>query len=270
MSYTSYEQASHFEQRFWLQILGDHARFIHSAFAVEEGQEIQWAQRFISVFDSLLSRAGSDASLHQLLELNQATFHYAEELRSFKLHLLKRHLIGSITMNMSPTFLNHMVNEIEEALSLFQVLQKGQIPPLQDAIHHHLLWLQDAYGHSASISSDLDLTENRLKDKSDEFTHHFDHFYLKAVELAGYTRTELRSFPALERFNHSVELEMLLFRKFLHELLELGLSKEMLGTLMPLMADHMSREECYYLTKLSWVSSVEDPSCDPAKPRVED
>jgi hypothetical protein len=62
---------------------------------------------------------------------------------------------------------------------------------------------------------------------------------------------------------------MICFRKYLKEL-EVGiLEKEILGTLSPLMADHMSREECYYLTKLSIVAGTRNPECNPAKPRIE-
>jgi hypothetical protein len=125
------------------------------------------------------------------------------------------------------------------------------------------------HGGPCQIYSRIALVEKELKKLSDGFTKHFEEFYLKAVELAGYTRTGLRNFPALNRFNNQVELEMILFREFLKELEEMGLTREMLGTLMPLMADHMAREECYYLTKLSWVSGVNPPNCDPAKPRVE-
>jgi hypothetical protein len=132
-----------------------------------------------------------------------------------------------------------------------------------------LVWLQDAYGHAASVSSELDMVENRLKEMSDGFAKHFEDFYLKAVELAGYTRTGLQDFSVLDRFNKQIEFEMLLFKGFLKELEEMGLTREMLGTLMPLMADHMAREECYYLMKLSWVSEVKPPDCDPGKPRLE-
>ena len=40
---------------------------------------------------------------------------------------------------------------------------------------------------------------------------------------------------------------------------------------MPLMADHMVREECYYLLKLHEVDpeSVRLADCDPTKPRTE-
>jgi len=44
--------------------------------------------------------------------------------------------------------------------------------------------------------------------------------------------------------------------------------KKVLGIISPLVLDHMFREECYYLTKLSMVSDTKEPDCDPGKPRV--
>ncbi len=46
------------------------------------------------------------------------------------------------------------------------------------------------------------------------------------------------------------------------------LKKTALGILDPLIPDHMLREECYYLRKLSSVSDVKSPTCDPGKPRI--
>ena len=267
MLYTTLEEAALFELRFWLQILGDHARFIHQSLSVDEREEVSRAEMFIHSFDGLLARTA--LPMQNILDLTKAAFQKGQEIKFFKLHLLKRHLSGKIKINLPPTFINHMVNEVEEALSVLKFLQAGQIPPRQEALHHHLVWLQDAFGHSASISDNLDLVEKDLKETSNRFTKDFEAFYLKAVELAGYTRTGLQNFPALQRFNNQVELEMILFKKFLEELEEMGLTREMLGTFMPLMADHMAREECYYLTKLSLVSEVKPPNCDPGKPRVE-
>ena len=45
------------------------------------------------------------------------------------------------------------------------------------------------------------------------------------------------------------------------------LNNEMLSTFSPLMADHMMREECYYLMKVAEASNTEKPNCDPTKPR---
>jgi hypothetical protein len=112
--------------------------------------------------------------------------------------------------------------------------------------------------------------EEELLKRSIKFEKNFESLHRKAEEMAGYMRINLDRFPSLNRFNHETEMEMLLFKVFLDELLELRLSNKVLGTLMPLMADHMSREECYYLTKLSEVSEVKKPDCDPGKPRVEE
>ncbi|KEQ22142.1 hypothetical protein ET33_27695 [Paenibacillus tyrfis] len=61
---------------------------------------------------------------------------------------------------------------------------------------------------------------------------------------------------------------MLLFMKFLSEVEDLTVGKELLGTLDQLFIDHMYREECYYLTKLFQASAgVPHPDCDPTKPR---
>jgi hypothetical protein len=62
---------------------------------------------------------------------------------------------------------------------------------------------------------------------------------------------------------------MLLFKEFLEELKELKQDKKLLGTLFTLMADHMAREECYYLTKLAQISDIKKLECDPARPRLE-
>ena len=59
------------------------------------------------------------------------------------------------------------------------------------------------------------------------------------------------------------------FKEFLNELKKGIIEKKILGTLVPLVPNHMFREECYYLMKLSMVSNIKKPECDPTKPRVE-
>ncbi|WP_409271910.1 DUF2935 domain-containing protein [Neobacillus sp. SCS-31] len=155
-------------------------------------------------------------------------------------------------------------------MRILEHVKVGEMPPLCHEVHHHLLWLLDAAGHSGAISSNLDSVEKRLKMTSNTFTKHFEQFYLKAVEMAGYLRTNLTEFPALARFNSEAQLEIVLFQQFLEEIEELRLSKEALGTFAPLMADHMFREECYYLMKLSESANLERPNCNPSKPRLEE
>lgn len=116
----------------------------------------------------------------------------------------------------------------------------------------------------------MDRVEKKIKKISDGYTKDFEAFYLKAVEMSGFLRTKVESFPALQKFNSDVTLEMSLFMNFLNEIEELKLSKEALGTFAALMADHMYREECYYLSKLAESTQSEKPKCDPAKPRLKE
>lgn len=261
-----YENAAKLEHGFWLQILGDHARFIHDSLSPKEKDSIERANYFIQTFDQLLGRVEVD----NLEQLSRRAEQEAKKLREFKLNLLERHLTGKISIHLGPVFLNHMVNELEEYLLVFQYLVKGEAPPVFHELHHHLIWLLDAAGHASAISDNMERVERKIKKISDGYTKDFEAFYLKAVEMSGFLRTNVESFPALRKFNSDVALEMSLFMNFLNEIEELELSKEALGTFAALMADHMFREECYYLSKLAEATQSEKPKCDPAKPRLKD
>lgn len=246
--------------------MGDHARFIHDSLAPNEKRLIEKAHDFIQRFDELLNKVSSV----DLVELSFAAEKEAEKMREFKLNIIQRQLTEKITIHLSPTFINHMMNELEEYLHLLSYLKKSEIPPIFHEVHHHKLWLLDAAGHARAISDNMDHVEKKIKKKSDQFTKEFEAFYLKAVEMAGYLRTNLQTFPALERFNKEASLEIELFQNFLKEIEELRLTKQALGTFAPLMADHMFREECYYLMKLAESTNLAKPTCNPTKPRLEE
>jgi len=256
------------ELHFWLQILGDHGRFIHDSLAPGQKTFIEQADAFIQQFDSLLADSKRSLDRRALLLLLQKSKSASEMIRTYKLSIIREQLVGDIKISLTPTFLNHMVNEVEEAIRLFSYLEKEEMPPPVHPLHHDLLWLLDAAGHAGAINDHLDRVERPLKKKSHKFMKDWDAFYLKAIELTGFLRTNATKFPALSKFHNDVHLEMTIFKAFLRELEELGLTKKGLGTLTPLMADHMAREECYYLTKLAKTAEVPSPDCDPAKPRT--
>ncbi|MDQ0300035.1 hypothetical protein J2S78_002482 [Salibacterium salarium] len=266
---TNWEGTATEEHLFWLQILGDHARFIHDTLAPSETEYIETAQAFIKLFDQLLEEVAEDHTEQTLENLTMNAKQASKDIRFFKLQIIQRQLTGKIKIELTPTFINHMVNEVEEYLRILSYLVNQEEPPVCHPLHHHLVWLLDAAGHADAITGSLDKIENNLKEQSRVFTDEFDHFYLKAVEMAGYLRANVETFPALNRLNSQVKLEFDIFRSFLNELEEMGITKEMLGTLTPLMADHMSREECYYLWKLAESAYTESPDCNPAKHRVD-
>lgn len=258
-----------FEHRFWLQVLGDHARFLLNNLSPKETQEVQHAQGFITRFDSLLAAACQDVGGDTLTTLTRQAQQAAVQLRDFKLHVQRRQLAGKIEIALPPTFLNHMLNELEEYLRILEALLNDGKVPVFHPVHHHLLWLLDASGHAAALDDRFDPVEKKWKKKAMKFTKTFEGLYLKSVETAAFLRTRLPEFPALARLNSESELAIKLFQGFLAELQEMELTNSVLDTISPLIVDHMYREECYYLTKLAQVTHGDLPDCDPAKPRME-
>lgn len=257
-----------YEHRFWLQILGDHCRFIFTALSPKEKADIATAERLMTRFDILLGEARRPDANTFITQLTHDASHAAHELREFKLSLLERQLAGKVDLLLTPSFVSHMVNELEEYQRILHSLREGRGVPRFHPLHYDLLWLQDAYGHAASLAADLDFAEKPLVAKSMAFQKGFEGFYLKAVEMTGYLRTHLKDFPALHKFHSDIDLEMKVFMHFLAELEELELSGEVLDRINPLMPDHMYREECYYLSKLAELGEIPSLNCDPTKPRV--
>lgn len=257
-----------FEHRFWLQILGDHARFILDTLSPRETADVEQARKFVDAFDRLLEQARSANPSADLRALNQEASRLTGALRDFKLDLLARMLTGKVSIMLTPTFINHMLNELEEYERILKELLAGKPVPQFAPLHYDLLWLPDASGHAAEIAADLDMREQRLMKHSQQFAKHFDAFYLKAIEMAGYMRTKLHDFSAFRRFHSEIDMEMQLFIRFLAELEEMELTAEVLDRISPLMPDHMMREEWYYLLKLAKLGLVPAPAGDPAKPRV--
>ncbi|THE15033.1 DUF2935 domain-containing protein [Bacillus timonensis] len=267
----SFQEEALFETQFWMQVLGDHSRFIHDSLAPSEKERITKSKQFITVFDRLLNSTRESLQPNQMITIIQEGRTAAEQLRQLKLDIIKNQLVGKVKISLSPSFINHMVNELEEWLRVSSFLVEGKEVPPTHALHHHLIWLLDAAGHAGGIVSNLDRVEKDLIQKSEKFVKDWEDFYLKAVEMVGFLRTSQYEFPALSRFNHDVEIEMKIFKGFLEELEEMELNKEILGVLTPLMADHMAREECYYLIKLAKsTKNVNQPNCDPTKRRVQE
>lgn len=268
MIITDLEKTIYFEHRFWLQILGDHSRFLFDALAPSEKEAIEKAQHFINLFDNLLKESRKNLSAEKLMSLTHSAYKAANDILNFKLYIISEQLVSNIKIELPPTFINHMVNEVQEYLIVLNYIIRNQLP-VAHAIHHHILWLPDGSGHASAIGSSLDMVETDLIHISKDFAKTFKNMYIKSTEFLGYMRSCLTEFPALDRLNNQVEVKMTAFQCFLKELEELVKSKKVLGTLTPLLLDHMYREECYYLTKLSQVSDIKLIECDPTKPRVQ-
>jgi hypothetical protein len=165
LQYTDYQKAALFEHRFWLQVLGDHSRFIYHSLSSKEQQEIEKSLSFIQIFDRLLENSRKELKIADIDRLNHQAYQHSEELRHFKLHLLRRSLMGKIATDLPPTFFNHMINELDDYRKVLHSLLAKELPPSFNPVYHHLIWLLDAIGHAETITASLDLIEKKLIDK---------------------------------------------------------------------------------------------------------
>lgn len=257
------------EHRFWLQIMGDHARFIFFSLYSNETMHLQRSQDFIIGFDKILEQVNNSSDNKELEVITGQIYQLILQFREYKLFLLSQVLNSNIKIHLSPSLINDMVNELDEYITILHIIQnKKQI--LFHPIHYHLLWLTDAIGHAASVSANLDQTEKELINELDLYEMQFSDLLLKASIMSGYLRTQLDDFPSLNRLNKQVETLISSFKDLLEDLRNQRMDGQILGILSPLMADHMAREECYYLLKLSLTAGLTKRSdCDPARPRIE-
>lgn len=263
--------ASRFEHLFWLQIMRDHATFLGDALPCDATDLRQQADCFVREFEGLLRTARDLGNAAPEWETFACDVQSAVEgLGTFKLNLLAMMLRREITVTLTPTFVNHMVNELEDYLMILHFLSKGQVPVVKNPVPLHLLWLKDGQGHARYIACNLDYSDHDLIDEAKHFSERFLIQHSEANEYRGFLRTCLDRFPSLQRFNCRAGDSMQDFHDYLESLRQLLNEARAKGPLQVAVVDHMMREACYYLHKLHQADpgSIGMPKCDPTRPAV--
>lgn len=231
-----------YEHRFWLEILSDHLTFIQLKLAVTETELHEDVQGLLYQITSDLDDAKEGSvDLEDIKEL-------VADIRLFKEDLLRRQILGKVDLSLPPTFINHMLNELQAYQRILDTLPEIVV---EHPLSYHRLWLKDAEGHADSIITELDAVEMPKRKQLKKLKKKFAALYAKADEFTGYLRATNEQFPALLKLTLDAETHIRVFMVMLKEVREMVSSKELLGTFLPLMADHMLREERYYLDKLA-------------------
>lgn len=257
-----------FEHKFWLQIMGDHGRFIYDALPTQEEGLLSTCKMMITKYDHYLDLIYGKHSPHELDTLNKEIYELNYSFRDLKLLVLSKTLTAELIIRLSSSFLNDTINELDEYLYIMHQHMEGNIPD-SDPIHYHMLWLTDALGHANVIGSELDYIEHDYILKARQFEVQFDDLVMKTIFMNGYLRTQLKNFPAMERLNNLSANTINEFLVFVEMIRDQRMDGKLLGSIFPLMADHMAREACYYLLKLSATTpNIYNPKCDPTRPRM--
>lgn len=246
-----------FEHRFWLQIFHDHMRFFELSLASSE-TELLFTTR------NLLSRLeNAQANISNSIEFLNMAFLLTNDIAEHKKNVLSKHINDKIDIHLPPTFINHMLYELEQYLMILNEYKLNNKITAQHVIEYHIHWLRDGAGHATAIMSNLDPVEKLTKKELRKLKKEFESLYMEADEFKGYLRAKA-DFPAIKILTKNASDKMKLFVKILNEIKEMRLTNKILATLNPLILDHMIREECYYLHKLELylVGSAID-GCDP-------
>lgn len=96
------------------------------------------------------------------------------------------------------------------------------VDPTVQNIMLRKIWLPDASGHAASISTQLDPTETSLIKEADNYKKAFDNLYIKAVELGQMLERACLANGSLEWLNTEVETKINEFICFLDKVRKLS------------------------------------------------
>ncbi len=232
-----------FEVDFWSRIIGDHMIFLGKTLHKNETGYHRRVSEIKQLADNLYNRV----NVHFL---DKDASYLAMMSRQLKLDIIRDILAGDISISLSATFINHMLNENEEMIRVLN----GEPTSIS---HINKLWLSDAYGHAEQLGCMLDPIEKKLKKDLKKIVKKFKKHYLMNEEFIGFDRTILES-ARKDKHNEKIEEHIGEFIDLLEELMEKKVNKEVIATFSTLVPDHMIREENYYLAKLGF--SFSDPT----------
>lgn len=263
---TNIETSNIKDLQFGFQLLGDDARFIHIALSSQAKDEIKKAQEFITLFDDLYAKSRQPLSASQLKELNQLAFQKVQDIRKYILQILRQQISKTIVINLNPNYLNMMVNTTELLLDGLSAYMRNTFP---DTTNLASTWLQNIYITTLTIQDKLGILYFEERTKAGAFAAIFTNLYNKSLILDGLRRTGLNNIPAFNRFYNQIQNHMIAYAEYLVDLINIITKKEYVGMLTLLDVDSMYRRACFFMTKLSLISEIKAPVCDPAGPRLE-
>ncbi|PWK10226.1 DUF2935 domain-containing protein [Tumebacillus permanentifrigoris] len=247
------------EHQFWLTVLRDHTEFIKLGLAATEPSDIKQTVALQQEVLQLLGQLEHIKNHHDQLRLfTRQAADFTKRLLVFKQSILDRQLACKIDINLPPSLIDHMIREGEEYVKVMALLLQGRfLEGAMLAIHEASLWLPDSSGHAAVIRSNIDPQENDIFESAHDWKLQFDKLTLSLEEMKTKVRSEVRWVPSLERLMAMTAEHISVFHTYLLHLRETLEECRALGTLKPLLMDHMSREAAYFLDKLEQAQAHE-------------
>lgn len=236
------------EIEFWSLIMRDHAIFQYSSLSSKEYETQKTAKYFLESYEETYRNIKNN-TLEISPSLIISNKNLLNQFIQFKKMLLTRLMKCDLELAMSPSFLNHMINEALEYEHILSLVEdSSRFNQVLENLRLHKIWLADASGHAKYIMSQVDGIEGYFIEKAQEFMRKFDQLFKKAYELYSIFKRIGFIDDGLKLFNLEVESCLDEFIAFLEEIEKLKLNYQIhtTGNFVPLIPNHMIREERYY------------------------
>jgi hypothetical protein len=233
------------QNRFWLQVLSDHAQMIVDGLASSDAALIESFRELKRRIDAELTTVNEGRSDSARISA------VAQQSVIMKKMLLATILEGKTASHISPSTLNHKLNKEEAYLAILAMFASGQPITISPTMQHKL-WLSSAASHAKGLAKALDATEVSKRMKLIMLAKKFKSLSMRAHEFHGFTRSGLRDFPALGRLTEDAHDAIVFFIHLLEKLLEMKRAGSLLTTSNDLDYLHAIREYTYYLQGLAY------------------
>ena len=250
------------EIEFWTGIMRDHALFQYNALSPKEVEAIKSTEYFMKSFDDLNREAKELQDNYKGKRIEKVLSDNMKVLKQFirfKTDLLTKLLKCDIGLNLTPSFLNHMINEAMEYYKVLYIIKDNtSFDKTLENLRLNKIWLADASGHASAIACDLDAVEVEFTKKARKFQKKFDGLFKKAFEMYKmYERTKLND-GTVAYLNIEVEKTLTDSVEFLAKANDLTQCCSIMSALPPIIPDHMIREENYYLYRVKMLCNADN------------
>lgn len=237
------------ENRFWLRIMKEHAKFLGDGFNRKDTQLIQQTDRFYHYFEQQEKRAYEVPNNVSLVrKLNEESIELVKGFRNFKRNLLIL-IINCKVMGFNfPLLVDHTAREAEYFMRTLKKFNKGILDPIQDAIiNENVFWLKIMMEHSRFIASLLDQSERNLVHTALKFGDDFETLLNQARDVESMLYHKQPTYPIIGKLNKDSENAATEIRDFKKAGLDFIKNCQIRSVIDPLLADHVLREANHFL-----------------------
>jgi len=260
------------EHSFWLEILEDHAHFIHDFLSPNEREFVGYAKQYIRLFEGLRRKLANVApnlneQSPEMISFSRESHTLAYGYYQFEGRLQRLRIENKVNLNLTPSYLNGTLGENLEYIRMLSYYVNGQVPPVLPLVDLMDMWLEDQVGHAALLVRALDGVEAQLVNETRSYMQIFQAYIIKNEAIKGYLRFMPEGFKVQLQFARDVSQSVIGFTQHVEKIVDLYKDEEVLNQTTLRFLEHHFPEACYFLTKLSYYApDIIYPPCALTKP----